>query len=127
MEWYLKVLKNYAEFSGRARRKEFWMFTLIHLIITYGLIILGGVLELQFLSVIAGIYILGAIIPNLAVSVRRLHDTGKSGWWILVSLVPFIGGIWFLILAATEGDTGANEYGPDPKKSDAGISEIGTE
>ena len=127
MEWYLKVLKNYAEFTGRARRKEFWMFTLIHLIITYGLIIVGGVFELGFVSIIAGIYIIGTIVPNLAVSVRRLHDTGKSGWWILISFVPFIGGIWFLVLAATEGDSGANAYGPDPKGSDAGINEIGLE
>ena len=92
MNWYLKVLKQYADFSGRARRKEFWMFSLFNMIFSYALVFIfagigaaTGILELTFLSYI---YSLAVIIPGLAVTVRRLHDTGKSGFYIFVSLIP---------------------------------------
>lgn len=123
MNWYLKVLKeNYANFEGRARRKEYWMFTLFNVLIIlglYALFMVGIATEIGALSSIFGIlyfvYALGVLVPGLAVAVRRLHDTGKSGWMILVGLIPFIGGIWLLVLYVTEGDKGDNEYGPDPK------------
>jgi len=123
MNWYLKVLKeNYANFDGRARRKEYWMFTLFNLIIIAVLVICASIfaaMEISALASIFGIlyavYALAVLIPGLAVAVRRLHDTGKSGWMILVGLIPFIGGIWLLVLYATEGDKGDNEYGSDPK------------
>ncbi|WP_378180618.1 DUF805 domain-containing protein [Aquimarina sp. SS2-1] len=123
MNWYLKVLRdNYANFEGRARRTEYWMFTLFNFLIALALIILAGVfaaMEIDALTIIFyGVYVvyaLAVLVPGLAVAVRRLHDTGKSGWMILVGLIPFIGGIWLLILYVTEGDSGDNEYGPDPK------------
>ena len=123
MNWYLKVLKeNYANFEGRARRKEYWMFTLFNLlaiIILASLMSVFAAMEIEALSMVFGIlymiYALGVLIPGIAVAVRRLHDTGKSGWMILIGLIPLIGGIWLLVLYLTEGDTGDNEYGPDPK------------
>ncbi|WP_303318075.1 DUF805 domain-containing protein [Flavivirga abyssicola] len=120
MKWYLKVLiNNYATFSGRARRKEFWMFFLFNLIIIFGLSFLLGLIsdfiDNEILPIILGIYFLGILIPYIALAVRRLHDSGKSGGYIFVYFIPFIGGIWFLILMATEGDKGPNQYGPDPK------------
>ncbi len=131
MEWYLKVVRNnYANFQGRARRKEYWMFTLFNILIIIAIIIISGLiataLDSPGIISIYLIYALGVFIPGLAVAVRRLHDIGKSGWYYLVSLIPFIGGIWLLILLVTEGDRGSNEYGPDPKGvNDEEISEIG--
>ena len=124
MEWYLKVMRdNYANFSGRARRKEYWMFALFQAIIMIVLLILDNVLGLGF--DIGGIplgygvlYTIGALahfIPGLAVVVRRLHDVGKSGWFYLIALIPLIGIIWLLVLMCTDGDKGDNAYGPDPK------------
>jgi len=121
MNWYLKVVRdNYANFQGRARRQEYWMFTLINILFIIGIAIISGVIAsitespaIMFLYII---YALGVIIPSLAVTVRRLHDTGKSGWYYFISLIPFIGGIWLIILLATEGDKGTNEYGSDPKE-----------
>mgnify|MGYP001467272326 CR=1 FL=1 len=124
MEWYLKVMRdNYANFSGRARRKEYWMFALFQAIVMIVLMILDNVLGLGF--DIGGIplgygvlYTIGALahfIPGLAVVVRRLHDVGKSGWFYLIALIPFIGIIWLLVLMCTDGDKGDNAYGPDPK------------
>ena len=124
MEWYLKVMRdNYANFTGRARRKEYWMFALFQAIIMIVLVILDNVLGLGF--DIGGIplgygvlYTIGALahfIPGLAVVVRRLHDVGKSGWFYLIALIPFIGIIWLLVLMCTDGDKGDNAYGPDPK------------
>ncbi len=105
MNWYLKVLQNYATFSGRARRKEYWMFFLINLIISIILNVIGAMVRFEFLG---GIYSLIMLLPSIAVGVRRMHDQGKSGWFILIP-------IYNLILACTEGDHGENAYGPDPK------------
>jgi uncharacterized membrane protein YhaH (DUF805 family) len=115
VNWYLAVLKNYAGFSGRARRAEYWMFFLINLIIVVVLEILGSFAKL-FL-IIAGIYGLAVLIPSIAVAVRRLHDTGRSGWWVLISLIPFIGTIILIVFLATEGQRSDNQYGPDPKQA----------
>lgn len=120
MNWYLKVLKNYALFSGRARRTEYWMFVLFNMIFAIAAMILDNVLGIAIEGVgygpIYGLYILGVLIPGLAVSVRRLHDVGKSGWFMLIAIVPIVGAIWLLVLACTEGDTGVNNYGPNPKE-----------
>ena len=114
MEWNLKELKNYVVFSGRARRKEYWMFILINAIIA--LIIMGIGQQIgTYGFILSLIYSLAILLPSLAVSVRRLHDIGKSGWMILITLIPIIGGIWFLILTIKEGEKGANQYGEDPK------------
>lgn len=120
MNWYLQVLKNYAGFSGRARRKEFWMFELFNLIFLIVAMILDNVLGTTIEDLPYGLfyflYALGVLIPGLAVAVRRLHDVGKSGWMILISLIPIIGGIWFLVLMVTDSNSGENQYGPNPKE-----------
>lgn len=122
MEWYLKVWKDYADFNGRARRKEYWMFALINTIIVlalYSIAIAGiandsGVLATLGMA-LYGMYALAVLIPSLAVAVRRLHDVGKSGWFLLIALIPIIGGIWLLVLLCTDSVAGENEYGPNPK------------
>lgn len=114
MEWYLKVVKeNYANFKGRARRKEYWMFFLLNMLIVFVVGIIDYVLGT--LPLIYGIYLLAVIIPSLAVLVRRLHDIGKSGWWFFIGLVPLIGAIWLFVLLGTDGNPGENSYGPSPK------------
>ena len=124
MEWYLKVMRdNYANFSGRARRKEYWMFVLVQTIVMIGLMILDSVLGLDFelkgISLGYGyLYLIGLIvhfIPSLAVLVRRLHDVGKSGWFYFIFLIPLIGVLWLLVLYCTEGQKQDNKWGPDPK------------
>lgn len=118
MNYFIAALKKYADFSGRARRKEYWMFVLFYTLFA----MVAGILDVMIIST-AGIYftpiltlfLLGMIIPTLAISVRRMHDIGKSGAMILIPMVPFIGSIWYLILTVTEGTVGDNQYGPDPK------------
>jgi uncharacterized membrane protein YhaH (DUF805 family) len=122
MEWYIRVWQRYAEFSGRSRRMEYWMFTLVHGIIIL-VLVLGitgfGIMKQPAIGatsgLIAGAYGLAALIPCFAVTVRRLHDTDKSGWWILISLVPIVGGIALLVMTVLDGTRGSNQYGPDPK------------
>lgn len=119
MDWYLKVLRQYADFSGRARRKEYWMFFLFNFIFAFAAMILDNLLGISLeagYGPLYGLYALALLIPSIAVTVRRLHDTGKSGLMILVSLIPLIGGIWLLILLATEGNLGENKYGANPKE-----------
>ena len=123
MEWYLMVWKKYAQFSGRSRRKELWMFALFNTIIGTVLYLIGFALaaaENSLSSVFFGlyfIYVLAALVPGWAVGARRLHDTGKSGWWWLIVFVPFIGAIVLLVFFATDGQPGDNQYGPNPKTS----------
>jgi len=124
---YAAVLKKYADFSGRARRSEYWYFVLINVIIGVILfalmmprIIEGNVFNVFYIIFI--IYDLAIFIPNLAVMVRRLHDIGKSGAWIFISFVPIIGGIWFIVLLASGSDPDPNDYGPnliDDEEEDA--------
>ena len=113
MEWYLKVLKQYADFKGRARRKEFWMFVLFNFLAG---VVLSLVDRMFGINLFSGIYGLFVFIPGLAVSIRRLHDIGKSGWMILIAFIPIIGFIWLIVLYATEGTYGENQYGPNPKE-----------
>lgn len=115
MEWYLKALKQYADFQGRARRKEYWMYTLFNIIALGICIGIDSVIGIPALMVI---YVLGTIIPSIAVTVRRMHDIDRSGWMILIQLIPLIGGLWFLILSVTEGTQGANRFGEDPKEGE---------
>jgi uncharacterized membrane protein YhaH (DUF805 family) len=124
MNWYTKVLKDYATFSGRARRTEFWMFTLINaiiMIVLYGLAmgLKDSALGTVFL-VLYVVYAVAVLVPGLAVAVRRLHDTNRSGWWWLIGLVPVVGGIVLLVFYATAGTVGENQYGPDPKAVESG-------
>jgi uncharacterized membrane protein YhaH (DUF805 family) len=121
MEWYLMVWKKFAQFSGRSRRKEYWMFFLFNTLI--GIVLYGAGLALRangigkILLGLYFVYLVAVIIPCLAVSVRRLHDTGKSGWLFLLILIPIVGPIILLVFFMVAGNPGANEYGPDPKSA----------
>jgi uncharacterized membrane protein YhaH (DUF805 family) len=120
MQWYTNVLKNYLTFTGRARRKEFWMFTLISFIISTALSIIDNIIGTNSGSgggVLSGIYGLLVLLPSLAVWVRRLHDTNRSAWWLLIALTV-IGIIVLIVFAALEGTPGDNKYGPDPKATE---------
>lgn len=111
MNYYLSVLKHYAEFSGRARRAEYWYFFLFNFIIAFGLGFIEGIMEIASVtdeSVLSGLYQLAVLIPSIAVGVRRMHDVNKSGWFLLIP-------IYNLILAVTKGTKGDNKYGSDPK------------
>lgn len=113
MSWFLKCLRNYLTFSGRARRKEYWMFTLFGTIFGIVFAIIDGVLDsYPLFSFFFGLAIL---LPSIAVAVRRLHDTGKSGAWYLISLIPFVGGIVLLVFTCMDSDPGRNRYGANPK------------
>ena len=128
MEWFLKVMRQYADFNGRARRKEYWMFYLFSLIFSVTAIILDNVLGIAIEGIGYGplylIFALAVMIPNLAVMVRRLHDVNKSGWMFLVALIPIAGAIWLLVLLCTEGDHGDNKYGPNPKNEEQFIAQV---
>jgi uncharacterized membrane protein YhaH (DUF805 family) len=124
MDWYLDVLKNrYAKFDGRARRKEYWMFALFNFLIAVALSIVDGILHLKVgmygMGVLGTLYALALLIPNIAISIRRLHDTDRSGWWLLILLVPIIGAIVLLVFMVLAGTAGENRYGPDPKAASA--------
>ncbi|MEU8519970.1 DUF805 domain-containing protein [Streptomyces sp. NBC_01216] len=116
MNWYLDVLKKYAVFSGRARRKEFWMFVLFSFIASVVLSIVDSAIGMQLLGTI---YFLAILIPSLAVTARRLHDTGRSGWWMLIGLIPLVGFIVLVVFCASEGDQQENAHGPNPKLAPA--------
>lgn len=116
MDWYVKVMKKYVDFTGRARRKEYWMFFLINFVIALALAVVDAVLGFGLLG---GLYALAVLLPSLAVTVRRLHDTGRSGWWILIGLVPIIGIIVILVFMVLEGQPGDNAFGPNPKAAGA--------
>ncbi len=119
MNWYLMVLKNYAGFSGRARRKEYWFFVLINFLITIALAFVDGIVgtfdpQTGF-GALSAIYSLAVFIPTFAVTVRRLHDTSRTGWWLLIAFIPLIGAIVLLVFMFLDSTSGTNEYGPDPK------------
>lgn len=113
-------MQNYAVFSGRARRKEFWMFTLFNAIFVFIAVILDNATGLNFYGESYGsiylIYNLAVLIPTIAVSVRRLHDIDKSGYFLFIGLIPLIGAVWLLILFAKDGEPNLNEYGVNPKE-----------
>lgn len=121
MNYYLAVLKKYAEFKGRARRAEYWYFYLFNLIFLFVAMILDFIFGLGIKGLGIGplyiIYGLAVFIPGLALVIRRLHDVGKSGWMIFISLIPIVGTIWFIVLMVKKGDVGENKYGGDPKIS----------
>ena len=119
MNWYLKVLKNYAVFNGRAQRSEYWFFALFNILANIGLFLIDGVLgtlnpETGF-GLLGGIYMLAIIIPGIAVTIRRLHDTNRSGWWSLIVFIPVLGVIALLVFMILDSTPGDNEYGSNPK------------
>ena len=120
MNWYLEVLKKYATFEGRARRTEFWMFALINFIINTVLSIIQRSTGSTALLVISVIYGLAVLIPGIAVTVRRLHDTGRSGGWWFIVLIPIVGAIILIVFCAQDSQPGPNQYGPNPKQVNTG-------
>jgi len=119
MNWYLEVLKKYAVFAGRARRKEYWFFVLFNFIISVFLSLIDfttGSYSGEFgMGILSGIYFLLVLIPGIAVTVRRLHDTGRSGWWLLILIIPLVGLIVLLVFMLQDSEQGDNKYGPNPK------------
>lgn len=113
MDWYLGVLKQYVVFTGRSRRQEYWMFVLINILIVFAI----GVVEKLIGSdgVLSSLYSLAIFLPTLGVLVRRLHDSGRSGFWLLINLIPVIGFFVMLYFLVQDSQVGANEYGPNPK------------
>lgn len=114
MNYYLAVIKKYAEFNGRAQRAEYWYFVLFNFLISLGLGIVSSIIGNDS-NILGSLYGLAMLIPGIAVGVRRLHDTGRSGWMLLISLIPLIGWIWIIVLLATDSTPGENQYGPNPK------------
>ncbi len=118
MKWYFAVLNKYAVCNGRASRTEYWMFVLFHYIITIALSFfesITGIFPETELPVLNILYGLAVLIPIIAVVIRRLHDTGRSGWWCLIVLIPIIGAIVLLVWTVQDSHPGENKYGPNPK------------
>lgn len=119
MNWFLIALKKYATFEGRSRRSEYWYFVLFYLLIYIGLFVLEGLVSgfggAGSVGILPGIFALAMLVPSLSVGVRRLHDTGRTGWWLLIALIPLIGGIVLLVFTVQDSDPGSNQYGENPK------------
>ena len=119
MNWYLEVLKKYAVFSGRARRKEYWFFTLFNVIIITAFTFIDfsvGLYDVASdIGLLSSLYSLVILVPSIAVSIRRLHDTDRTGWWLLICFVPLIGIIVLLVFMVLDSTPGDNQYGPNPK------------
>lgn len=126
MSYYLEAFRKYAVFNGRSRRAEYWYFVLFNLIV--GLVLaaidalLGTFSASANIGLLSGIYSLAVIIPTIALTVRRLHDTDRTGWWVLINLVPFIGSIVILIFALLDSTPGSNRFGPNPKGATARVA-----
>jgi uncharacterized membrane protein YhaH (DUF805 family) len=121
MNWYVQVLKKYADFSGRATRKEYWLFVLFNVLISVVLSVIDFMIGTYSASIgmglLGGIYACAVLIPAIAVTVRRLHDTDRSGWWFLIVLIPIIGAIVLLVFMIIDGTPGPNRFGPSPKEA----------
>jgi uncharacterized membrane protein YhaH (DUF805 family) len=115
-EYFLDVITNhFADFNGRARRKEYWMFFLCNFVVSLVLGIVMGLISETAANVVNILYSLVLLLPGLSIGVRRLHDTGKSGWFLLLGLIPIVGAIILLVFFCTDSQPGSNEYGPNPK------------
>ena len=122
MKYFLYCLQHYADFTGRARRSEYWYFVLFNFIVSIliglSLGVIAGLLNVPALVYLVYLWSLAVFIPSLAVSVRRLHDIGRSGWWLFLSLIPLVGAIILIIWYCTDSQPGANQYGSNPKEMD---------
>ncbi len=122
MSWFVEALKKYAVFSGRSRRKEYWYFVLFVVIISIALSIIDSLLGTHHresgAGLLSGLFSLAMLIPSIAVSVRRLHDIDRTGWWVLISLVPLVGWRVLLVFHVQDGTPGTNRYGPNPKSTE---------
>ena len=115
-EYFLDVITNhFADFNGRARRKEYWMFFLCNFVVSLVLGIVMGLISETAANVVNILYSLVLLLPGLSIGVRRLHDTGKSGWFLLLGLIPIVGAIILIVFFCTDSQPGSNEYGPNPK------------
>jgi uncharacterized membrane protein YhaH (DUF805 family) len=128
MNWYLGVLKKYADFNGRARRKEYWFFVLFNLIISCVLtavdVFVGTYSAAAGVGILTGLYGLAVLLPGIGVTIRRLHDTGRSGWWILIILIPLVGWIVLLVFMVLDSQPATNAYGPNPKAGEAPVTAV---
>ena len=128
MHWYLDVLRKYAVFRGRARRREYWIFLAVNVMITIMLIMIDaavGTFDAEIgLGLLSGVYTFAVLIPSLAVGARRLHDTDRSGWWLLISFIPVVGPIVLLVFLVLRGQIGPNRFGPDPKEAVASAGAV---
>lgn len=119
MSWFVEALKKYAVFGGRSRRREYWFFVLFSSIIALALSAVDGLIgtfsSSAGIGLLSGIFSLAILVPSIAVIVRRLHDTDRSGWWFLISFVPLIGTIVLIVFAIQDSTPGSNRYGPNPK------------
>lgn len=115
MDAVKSVYSNYVTFEGRARRSEYWWFALFYLIVAFVLMGVIGTISDTLGSVLYGLFVLGSLLPAIAVQVRRLHDTGKSGWWVLIGLIPLVGAIVLIIFYVGDSQPGSNQHGPNPK------------
>jgi uncharacterized membrane protein YhaH (DUF805 family) len=120
MNWFLMAVKHkYADFSGRARRSEYWYFLLFYILIDIALMLVDNLVGWfnadAGIGVLSGLFTLALFIPSLSVAVRRLHDTDRSGWWLLIGLIPLIGGIVLLVFFVQDSQAGTNRFGPNPK------------
>lgn len=122
MNYYSICLSKFADFSGRARRREYWTFALVNCLIAMLLLILGLAFgeDSPASNIMVTIFYLIMLVPNLSVSVRRLHDIGKSGWYMFLSLIPLIGGLILLVWALMDSEPGENQYGENPKGGEDG-------
>lgn len=119
MNWYLEALRKYAVFDGRARRMEYWMFVLFNCLIVVVLSVVDTVVGIfslgNSIGALTGLYWLVVLVPSVAVTVRRLHDTDRSGWWALLALLPLLGTIVLFVFCVLDGTPGANRFGENPK------------
>jgi uncharacterized membrane protein YhaH (DUF805 family) len=126
MSWFVEALKKYAVFSGRSRRKEYWYYVLFVVIISIVLTIIDGLIGTSNSStgggLLSGIFGLATLVPSIAVSVRRLHDIDRTGWWVLIGLVPLIGWIVLLVFHVQDSTPGTNRYGPNPKSASVRVN-----
>ena len=115
MHWYLEVLRKYTQFTGRSRRSEYWYFVLFNLIVAVVLAIVDSALrKIVGFGMFGMLYSLAVLVPGIAVSIRRLHDTDRSGWWLLLALVPLVG-LVLIVFLAEDSNAGTNRYGQNPK------------
>jgi uncharacterized membrane protein YhaH (DUF805 family) len=123
MNWYLEAIRKYAVFTGRSRRSEYWYFVLFNALIIIALTVVDVAMGLYSIKgdvgLLSGIYSLAIFIPSFAVTVRRLHDTDRSGWWVLLALIPIVGVIVLIVFFATDGTPGSNRFGENPKQAEA--------